>query len=300
MLRARSDRRRGVIPALITLLGVVLVLAACGGSAGMPNPAVPRDNGAPAVGDGGGEGRDQEGDFALFEQRIIKTGEITLEVDNVGAIVGGVRALATRLGGYVGASQAGTLDEGATLTLRIPAARFDEALAELHKLDAEVLAEATREEDVTTQIVDLEARIENLEASEATYRDLVTRATDIEDILAVQTRLDAVRGEIEQMRAQLEAVSGRADLSTLTVSIVPAAFTAKSSEWDPGAVLGSALTALLGIGQGIANGLIWLGVMGLPIALVVAIVAFVVMRTGILARRRMPSAAEAPADEGHA
>jgi hypothetical protein len=290
-----------VIPALIASFSIlVLVLAACAGSASAPNPEDPGNGGVPVNGDSGGQDRDPDGYAALIEQRIIKTGEITLEVDSVGAMVGQVRALATRLGGYVGASQAGTVDEGATLTLRIPAARFDEALADLHELDAEVLAEATREEDVTTQIVDLEARIANLEASEVTYRELVGQATEIEDILAVQTRLDAVRGEIEQMRAQLEAVSGQADLSTLTVSIVPAAFSAQSSEWDPGAVFQGALTALLGIGQGIVNGLIWLGVVALPIALVVGIVALVLMRTGILARRRAPSIADTPAVEDDA
>jgi hypothetical protein len=202
-------------PAVISL---ALLLAACGATSEIfsnvgtdlgegGGGAVP----AADVGSDADEARDgigaQDGDTgfaALIEQRVIKTGEVTIEVDNVGSALGQVRALATTLGGYVGGSQAGTLDERATLTLRIPADRFDDALAQLHELDAEVVAEATREQDVTTQVVDLEARIENLEASEATYRELVARATEIEDILSVQTRLDDVRGQIEQLRAQLE------------------------------------------------------------------------------------------------
>ena len=54
------------------------------------------------------------GNFAPIEQRIIKTGEVGLEVDNVAVVVAQVRAMAVELGGYVGGSQAGTRDEPAT------------------------------------------------------------------------------------------------------------------------------------------------------------------------------------------
>jgi hypothetical protein len=295
-------------PAVIAL---ALLLAACGSSSIFSNVGNQLEGGgagaAPdAVTDTGGSvDRDADGEeapdgfAALVEQRVVKTGEVTLEVDNVGEALGRVRALATEVGGYVGGSQAGTLDDRATLTLRIPADRFDDAIARLHELDADVVAEATREQDVTTQIVDLEARIENLEASEATYRELVARATEVDDILAVQSRLDQVRGEIEQMRAQLEAVEGQADLSTLTVMLVPvgAPIAAQTDEWDPGAQVAAAVAALLGVGQGLATGLIWLGVVVLPIALVVGLVALIVIRGGVELRRRVPPAATPPAAE---
>ena len=120
------------------------------------------------------------------------------------SILAQVRALAAELGGYVGGSQAGTLDQAASVTLRVPAERFDELLTRLQELtDVEVVSMSTREEDVTGQVVDLAARIRNLEASEASYRVLFDRAERIEDILTVQGRLDEVRGQIEQLEAQL-------------------------------------------------------------------------------------------------
>jgi hypothetical protein len=288
MRRAQTSGGRGLAATLIVILiAFVLTLASCSAASGPVG--IPDEGGAPGEEPGNG-GRDPDhGLAALVAQRVIKTGEVTIEVEDVARSLADVRAMATRLGGYVGGSQAGAFDEGASLTLRIPAARFDEALAALHELDGEVVAEATREEDVTTQIVDLEARIANLEASEATYRDLVAQATDIEDILAVQTRLDTVRGEIEQLRAQLEAVSGQADLSTMTVTLLPAAFVAQSGEWDPGATFRGALASLLAIAQGIASGLIWLGVVVVPIALVVGVVVVILVRTGIIGRRRTPA-----------
>lgn len=299
-----SNALRMRLPLLAPIL-LVAILAACGQGSGGAVPAefdadlgrtvvegealdetVARD-GEATIGGGPAPGVP----YALpAEQRIIKTGEIAIEVEGVSAAVARVRALAVELGGYVGDSQAGTLDQSATLTLRIPASRFGDALIALHELDGEVISEATREQDVTTQIVDLEARITNLEASEASYRLLLERAERIEDILAVQSRLDEVRGQIEQLKAQLENVTGLADLSTLTVSLIPRAqpIETQSENWDPGAELDRALASLVGMGQGIASGLIWFVIVWVPILLILAVLALVALRGVLELRRRVP------------
>lgn len=241
-----------------------------------------------------------EGNAAPIEQRIIKTGEVTLEVADVPAAVGRVRAFVLELGGYVGGSQAGSEEQGATLTLRIPAARFDEALERLRALDGDVVAEATRESDVTRQVIDLGARIANLEASEASYRVLLERAERIDDVLAVQSRLDAVRGEIEQLEAQLQEIEGDADLSTLTVSLIPveAPVDAVAATWDPGAELNGALAALVGIGQGLLNVVIWFAIVWLPVLLVLTVLALLALRGVLEVRRRLPLPTDPPPARG--
>ena len=251
-------------------------------------------DGAADEGTTGGGPASEEGNAAPIEQRIIKTGEVTVEVGDIPTAVGHVRAFVLELGGYVGGSQAGSNEQGATLTLRIPAARFDDALEQLRSLDGEVLAEATRESDVTRQIVDLGARIANLEASEASYRVLLERAERIDDVLAVQERLDGVRGEIEQLEAQLQEIEGDADLSTLTVTLVPAPEPIQQAQasWDLGAEVNGALASLVGIGQGLLNALIWFGIVWLPILLVLGILALLALRGVLEVRRRLPLAAE--------
>lgn len=303
---------------LILMLVLGLILAGCGaGSALFENvgsnlqgtggePAGQPAEGASGGGEDSEEGSGADGRAPLtapIEQRIIKTGEITLEVTNVGEALGMVRAMTVELGGYVGGSQAGTLDDRATLTLRIPATSFEDALARLHGMDAELVAESTREQDVTGQVVDLAARIDNLEASEASYRELVARAERVEDILAVQSRLDQVRGEIEQLTAQLEALEGQAALSTLTVTLVPRAtpVTTTTEAWDPAAQLDRAIASLVGIGQGLLDGLIWFAVVWLPILLVLAVIGLLALRGVLEVRRRMPAAVPpAATDDGAA
>jgi hypothetical protein len=293
-----TSRLRGPWVRVVAAAAVLLIiLAACGQAALQAQPdtgdAGYRAAASSAPKPAGGNGQAGGAPFAdLAERKIIKTGEVSLEVASVGAAVGEVRAMAVAVGGYVGASSAEGEDDPATLTLRIPADRFEDALGRLRAMDGDVRAEATSEQDVTSSIVDLEARIRNLEASEAQYRRLVERAQKVNDILAIQSRLDDVRGQIEQLKAQLEQLNGLAALSTLTVTLLPASTPVEdaSEGWDPGATFDQALAALVSLGQGISDLLIWVAIVVLPIGLVGVIGLLLAMRLAPAVRRRASSA----------
>jgi hypothetical protein len=301
-----SALHRPVVPTLTVLL-LALLATACASEAGSAlvggDAAEAQASEAPdaALGQGtsGGEGDESEprGNVAPIEQRIVKTGEVGLLADDVAVIVAQVRALAVELDGYVGGSEAGTAAETATVTLRVPAARFDELLTRLGDLaNVEVVATSTREQDVTGQVVDLEARIRNLEASEASYRVLFERAERIEDVLTVQGRLDEVRGEIEQLEGQLAAIEAQAALSTMTVTVIPRDEPVADVQagWDPGAQAKSAVAALVGLGQGLFDALTWIVIVILPIVLIGGLVTLGALRLFPELRRRVtPVEAEA-------
>lgn len=289
----------------MALVAILALATACSSAATGQSPpgapAAPAPGEGRADGDDGGEpgagGEEAPPPAQLAGRLIIRTGELTLRVEEVGATLGQVRALALELDGFVSGSRASSSDEVATLTLRIPAEAFDRALERLREMALEVVVEATREEDVTTQVIDLEARIENLEASEEQYRRLVDRAETVEEILAVQRRLDEIRGQIEQLSAQLAHISRQAALSTLTVTLVPEdrPVEAVTTEFDPGATFDQALAALVAIGQGLVAVGIWFGMVWLPILVVLALLAFAALRGAMALRRRIAPAGEPPA-----
>jgi hypothetical protein len=309
----RSPRRMPTSAFVAFMLLIALVLGACA-TAGAPRngattgtgegtKSLPGDlAGAPAPGIGGvsGTGGTDYTSVDLAARRIVKTGAISIEVPNVASAMSLVRAMALELGGYVGNSQVGTLDQTATLTLRIPAAKFDDAIARLHKLDGTVQIETTQEQDVTSAIVDLAARLTNLQASEAQYRLLLEKAVKVEDILAVQSHLDDVRGQIEQLQAQQKELTGLADLATLTVSLVPGAVQQATSKWDPGKTISDAFAALVDAIQGVANGAIWFAVVWLPVLILLAILLWLLRRLLPGLRRRIAKRAvlAAPAASG--
>jgi len=313
-----ASLRPTILRGLGLLAALSLAVAACGGSAAAPvgDPAFPPGDGsaggAPAA---TGAPFTEEAAKDLYGRTssdaaigtaplIVRTGQLNLEV----AILDDALAAADRAviaaGGYVAASQRQGDEEnaGAMVTYRIPVERWDDTLTALRKVGVKVLLEQTGSEEVTSQVVDLGARLVNLRATESALQAIMARATKIPDILEVQAQLTGVRGEIEQLTAQKQSLEERAALATLTVgfSLPPTvAVTQVQEGWDPASEVDRAAATLVGLGQGVANAAIWFGIVLLPLALVLGILVGTAWLVARRVRRRPappapPAMAEAP------
>jgi len=83
--------------------------------------------------------------------------------------------------------------------------------------------EQSEANDVTEEYTDLESRLRNLQATETQYLGFLERAQDINEVLQVQDRLNAVRADIEQVRGRANLLAGLSDLATITVHLRPEA-----------------------------------------------------------------------------
>ena len=160
-------------------------------------------------------------------------------------------------GGYIGASQESNDGDRAvaTITYRIPATRWEDALDGLRGLATKVVAEQTQATEVGGQIVDLEARLRNLRASEQVLVDIAKGTGKVSDLLEVQARISDVRGQIEQLdgqRAQLvDQVAYGTLVTTFGTEVAQVQETAKG--WNPGADVDGATATLIGAGQAIVS-----------------------------------------------
>jgi hypothetical protein len=254
---------------------------AAGGPAAGPTQA----GGSDANGDG--QGGDQVDQLSPGQEglQIIKTGTMSLQVAEIDAALAAATRQVSALGGYISGSDRSGDGESAqaSVTFRIPAARWDEALTGLRGVAEKVLGERSSTEDVTSQIVDLAARIRNLETTEAALQTIMDRAADIEDVLTVQDRLTTVRGQIEQLVAQRTSLEGRAAFSTLTVtfSLKPTPPVVVAQEgFDAGAEAEAATASLVNLLQGLATAGIWFAIVWLPILLTLALVAIIGVAIG--------------------
>jgi multidrug efflux pump subunit AcrB len=170
----------------------------------------------------------------------------------------------------------------ATITYRIPADRWDEAISALRALATTVVGEQTQALEVTGQLVDLEARIKNLRASEAALQEILAKATKVSDILEVEARLSDVRGQIEALEAQRVTLENQVAYGTLTVgfSAPVVAVTEVQEGWDPLGEIDRAVAAMLNLMQGVATGAIWFAIVILPLALVVLAVLGIALLVG--------------------
>ncbi len=259
---------------IIPLFALALALSACGGSPAfapvtMPAPAsAPREAEAPAGNSldgsatgGGGAAAPAAGAPAQaqqFERLVIKTADISLQVESVREAETAVRAKVQALGGYVVKAENSGSDQDMTarITFRVPAQRFDEALAGVQGLAKKVLARTVSGDDVTEEFVDLQSRLRNLEATRDRLLTFLQKAATVEEALKVNESLSQVQGEVEQVRGRIEYLKQSAALSTVTVALAPVPAIAPIVEeggWQPLAVARGALRELVELGQGLAN-----------------------------------------------
>jgi len=156
------------------------------------------------------------------DRKIIKTGYISLEVENIIETMDKIALLAKDLGGYVvSSSKRGDDDDdiSGSMSIRIPAERFDETFTKLRQLAIEVPKESTQSQDVTEEYTDLESQLHNLEATEAQYLALLEKAETVEDILKVQRELSNVRGRIEQIKGRMQYLERTSDMSLIEINL---------------------------------------------------------------------------------
>ena len=271
---------------LILLAPILILLVACTGGAAPLDDAGSRldarpqagneDPGQPTSGEDGSNDADGPNAAPVLpgDQLIVYTGRLDLEVADLAAAVSQAEQLVAGVGGHIASSEARNTDnnQSASVTYRIPAPRWSEAVGGLRALGARVVNENTASEDVTAQVVDLDARIANLQSTESALQAIMVQATTITDVLKVQDELTAVRGNIESLTAQRDLLATRAALATLTVTFnVPVAAASVASEgWSLGTEVDNALAALVRMGQGAASLLVWLAIVVLPVVLPMA------------------------------
>jgi hypothetical protein len=234
---------------------------------------------------------------------IVRTGRLDLQVDALDDALAAADAAVSAAGGYVAASERAGDGEraSATVTYRVPVDRWESTLTALREVGTKVVAEQTSSEEVTSQVVDLGARLDNLRATEAALQAIMAKATRIPDVLEVQAQLTSVREEIERLTAQKQALEERAALATLVVSFSPppvVAVTQVQEGWDPAAEVDRATATLVGLGQGLASAAIWVGIVVLPLLLLVAAGAAVAWVVARRARRRPPTGPEPGPESG--
>jgi hypothetical protein len=179
-------------------------------SVASPAPASPLQQPAPRMTD------------SVIASMIIRHGNVSIQVDSLEIAMSTVRAMATRLGGYVGNVTTSTGEfsvRTSVIEVKVPSARFDEAMSTLTPLGKVEQSNATAE-DVGEEYVDMAARMANARRLEDRLVSLLaTRTGKLQDVLTVERELARVREEVERYEGRLRFLRSRAAMSTLAVTL---------------------------------------------------------------------------------
>jgi hypothetical protein len=177
--------------------------------------------------------------------QLIRNAEISLEVRSVeDSLKATKRIILAQQGDLMGLNDSRPIDDSEPYTIsaqiRVPQARLEATLAELGKLGT-LKSQSISAEDVSTQLVDMGARLRNLRRSEEALLNLMNRSGTISDILKVSQELNKTREAIEQIDAQLTSLKNQVAYSKIQLTMQseissqpnrPAVFTQLQEAWN--------------------------------------------------------------------
>jgi hypothetical protein len=216
---------------------------------------------------------------ADVERMVIKNANLSLYVDQPPETMDRITKMAEAMGGFVVAANVyqTTLDSGvevphASITIRVPAEKLNEALAQIETETQQPLINKTiSSQDVTSEYTDLESRLKNLEAAEQQLQSIMEEATKTEDVLSVFNQLTQVREQIEVIKGQMQYYEQSAALSAISAELYANAAIQPVTigGWQPGGVARQALQALLNAIKFLATAALWTIIFILPVLFLV-------------------------------
>ena len=217
---------------------------------------------------------------AASAPQIIRTGSISLLVGDVERAINATQAVARSHGGNVLSLSDQTPTEPgvrhtAQMQIGVPQSEFDAAMTALTSVGG-VQARSVSAQDVSAQIVDVQARLNNARRTESDLLKIMDRQGKIEDVLAAEQQLAQVREQVEELDGQLQATKHQVAYSTIDVALTDAA--AKTTTVAPtgaqklGDQWQAALRSVGGFTLGIISSMLWL-VAYLPYIALVAVLA---------------------------
>jgi len=231
--------RTKVLPIIITFAAVVL-LAGCSGAGTTASDVVAGgeaittqgqvtgvapDLGAPAP-DAQAQDKAAAGGTVSTavtpDRQIVKNAYVAMRVDDVARSVFDIHGLIKKRNGLIASedTQASGESTSSMMTAQIPAADLDAFIADVSKLGA-VDSVSVTAQDVTGQVVDLDARIKALQTSVDRMTQLLAQAQRIEDMLAIETQLSQRQAELDSLTAQRKTLGEQVAYSTVTMALTP-------------------------------------------------------------------------------
>ncbi len=236
-------------------------IAPSAGNSGVANYSLPQPEAAPV---------DQA------DRMVVEESSLSLLVKNVRESADLVVSQAKEAGGFMVSSSLSSPEESAfaTVVVRVPNEKFRDVVGSFRGLAVKVTSESLFGTDVTSEYVDLQARLDTLQKTKTKFEQILDQAVNIQDILEVQRELTSLQGQIDSLKGQQNYLEKTAQLSKITVYLSSDELAlpyAPATLFRPAVVLKLAVRSLVTTLRGVATALIWVVVYAaiwLPVLLV--------------------------------
>lgn len=236
------------------------------------------------------------GSVQAEERLVIENADLAIVVKDPKGRMAEITALANEFGGFVVSSNLyqsstsfGKEVPEATIVIRVPSERLDEALTRIKEGAVEIDYENRSGQDVTSLYVDLQAQLKAKQAAETKLLEIMDQATRAEDVLAIYLQVQQVQTEIEQLKGQIKYYEESAALSSISVRLIAEESTQpiEIGPWTPTGAARDAIQDLILFFQNFIDVLIRFILLTLPALILIAIPLFVLYLVGRAVYRRV-------------
>ncbi|MGA9772007.1 MAG: DUF4349 domain-containing protein [Blastocatellia bacterium] len=239
--------------------------------------------------------------MSAFDRKIIRNGELSIEIDSPTDGLSRITAIAESLGGFIvtsemkqngGRNQSNT-NQSVTVVARVPSSQFEAAMERIRNIGSHVLQQKISGQDVTEEYLDLEAQIRTKKALEAQFLEIMKQAKKVSEALEVQNELASVRTAIEQLEGRRRFLENQSAFSTITSTLQMPAPVVTATTTGFGHSIKEALGDGVDTAASILLGLIRLFIVLIPVALFIGLPMWFIWR---VVRRRLPKKPEPVAE----
>jgi hypothetical protein len=209
--------------------GVLVALAgltACSGGASNDSGSSAGGLDAPA---GGAQDRAADkpappgaGRTVVTTKAVIRTGEVSLTSKDLSRVRAEIDTLLVTVGGTIGSEQSSNDEHGrveqSTLVLRVPVDRFAATKSALMRM-GKLQTSDENSKDVTTQVIDVDERVQTLQNSLDDLQRFQRSAKDVKDLLAYEEKITQRQSELQSLKAQQSYLADQTSMSTITVHL---------------------------------------------------------------------------------
>lgn len=228
-------------------------------------------------------------------RKLIRTVGLEITVQDTEHTASAIEDLAASLDGYVSSANASRREDLLfyELTVRVPNNRLEDAVEQIRGLAVRIDRERLTTEDVTDRIINFEARMRTLSATEVELQGLLAesraRQRQVDDIMTIYRELTEIRSKIEQIHGQLEALERSVAYATVSVVIRPAesARPVVGDRWRPSDTARGSTRTLVKVLQAIADLALFICIVVVPVCFVLALPIWLSVRfwRGLRSRR---------------
>ncbi|MEJ2555945.1 MAG: DUF4349 domain-containing protein [Anaerolineae bacterium] len=221
------------------------------------------------------------------ERLVIRNGSISMVVKDTRAAQQSIQHMVAEMAGegafVVSSEEQGGIEGSSpyiSMAIRVPATRFDEVMDRLAKLAVEVRSRTQSGQDVTEEYVDLQARLESLEAARQRLLKIMEDARTTDELLKAEGQLTQREAEIESIKGRVQYLTQSARLSSIQIELQPYILSQPvvGARWRPVETVRSAFDTLVDSLRNFGDFLIFFGIAILPWLLLIGLVIYGAVR----------------------